>query len=192
MLVIRMQRTGRKGHAMFRVVVQDSRRTPTSGKLVARLGSYDPHAKTLIVDKEKAKFYLDHGAQPSDRVARMLKSEGVKLPEWVAAPETKQRTVKNADKRRSTRPDVPAEETPAEPETPPEAETIAVAETAETEAPAAEPEVPASEPEETTAEPAEEVKEEVEVTDAAPDSAPKEEAAAEQTADTPEQTEKNA
>jgi small subunit ribosomal protein S16 len=166
---------------MFRVVVQDSRRTPTSGKLVARLGSYDPHAKTLIVDKEKAKFYLDHGAQPSERVARMLKSEGVKLPEWVAAPETKQRTVKNADKRRSTRPDVPVEETPAEPETPPEAEAPA-------EAPATEPEVSASEPEETAAEPAEVVKEEVEVTDAEPDSAPKEEAATEQTADTPEQT----
>jgi small subunit ribosomal protein S16 len=70
MLVIRMQRTGRKGHAQFRVVVQDSRRTPTSGKLVASLGSYNPHTKTTTVDKEKAKFYLEHGAQPTERVAR--------------------------------------------------------------------------------------------------------------------------
>ena len=58
MLTIRMQRTGRKGHAMFRVVVQDSRQTPTSGKVVAPLGSYDPHAKTVILNKEKAAFYL--------------------------------------------------------------------------------------------------------------------------------------
>ena len=71
-----MQRSGRKGHAMFRVVVQDSRRTPTSGKLVAQLGSYDPHAKAVIIDSEKTQFYLEHGAQPSERVARLLSKEG--------------------------------------------------------------------------------------------------------------------
>ncbi len=114
MLVIRMQRTGRKGHAMFRVVVQDARQTPTSGKVVVRLGSYDPHAKTVIIDKEKAAFYLEHGAQPSERVARLLKSEGVKLPSWVKLAGDKERTVRNADKRRSTRPEEPAEEAPAE------------------------------------------------------------------------------
>jgi small subunit ribosomal protein S16 len=123
MLVIRMQRTGRKGHAMFRVVVQDSQRTPTSGKVVARLGSYDPHGKTVVLDKEKAAFYLEHGAQPSGRMVRLLKSEGVKLPDWVKLPAAKERTVRNADKRRSTRPDEPvAEETPVvAPEPPAEA-----------------------------------------------------------------------
>src|SRR6478735_8184421 len=98
MLVIRMQRTGRKGHAQFRVVVQDSRRTPTSGKVVASLGSYDPHAKTNTLDKERAAFYLEHGAQPSDRVARLLAAEGVKLPEWVRMTANKERTVRNAEK----------------------------------------------------------------------------------------------
>ncbi len=190
-----MQRTGRKGHAMFRVVVQDSRRTPTSGKLVTQLGSYDPHAKTLIVDKDKAKFYLDHGAQPSERVARLLKSEGVKLPDWVAAPDAKQRTVRNADKRRSTRPDVPAEEVPAEPapepEAPAEAEAPAEPETTETEAPSeettTEPEVPASEPAEAPAEPA------VETEEAAPDAAAEPDSATEEApAEPAEQPEKNA
>jgi small subunit ribosomal protein S16 len=114
MLVIRMQRTGRKGHAMFRVVVQDSRRTPTSGKLVAALGSYDPHSKNLSLNKEKASFYLEHGAQPSDRVARLLKAEGVKLPGWVKLEADKERDVRNADKRRSTRPEEPKAEEPAE------------------------------------------------------------------------------
>ena len=115
MLVIRMQRTGRKGHAMFRVVVQDSRRTPTSGKLVASLGSYDPHNKTIILDKDKANYYLEHGAQPSDRVARLFKAEGVKLPSWVKLEADKERKVRNAEKRRSTSPEEPkAEETPAE------------------------------------------------------------------------------
>lgn len=113
MLVIRMQRTGRKGHAMFRVVVQDSRQTPTSGKVVAQLGSYDPHSKAVTLNKEKAQFYLDHGAQPSERISRLLKAEGIKLPDWVKVSSSKERTVRNADKRRSTRPDEPAEETPA-------------------------------------------------------------------------------
>src|ERR1700744_3698114 len=98
MLAIRMQRTGRKGHAMFRVVVQDSRRTPSSGKVVARLGSYDPHAKTTTLDKEKASFYLEHGAQPSTRVALLLKNEGVKLPDWVTLSTDRKREVRNADK----------------------------------------------------------------------------------------------
>lgn len=100
MLAIRMQRTGRKGHAMFRMVVQESRLTPTSGKVVAMLGSYDPHAKTIVVDKEKASFYLEHGAQPSDRVARLLKNEGVKLPSWVSIVEGKARTTRNPEKLR--------------------------------------------------------------------------------------------
>jgi len=114
MLVIRMQRTGRSGHAQFRVVVQDSRRTPTSGKIVAQVGSYNPHSKQTTLNKEKAQFYLDHGAQPSPRVARLLKAEGVKLPAWVKIEEGKKREVRNADKRRSTRPPEPVEETPAE------------------------------------------------------------------------------
>lgn len=117
MLVIRMQRTGRKGHAMFRVIVQDSRRTPTSGKIVAQLGSYDPHQKNVTLNKEKAQFYLDHGAQPSDRVARLLKAEGVKLPSWVKLEADKERAVKNADKRRSTRPAEEAAEEPVGEET---------------------------------------------------------------------------
>lgn len=104
MLTIRMQRTGRKGHAMFRVVVQDSHVTPTSGKVVALLGSYDPHAKTTNVDTEKASFYLEHGAQPSDRVARLLQNEGVKLPKWYKAPVTKSGGIRNAEKLRRNQP----------------------------------------------------------------------------------------
>lgn len=111
MLVIRMQRTGRKGHAMYRMVVQDSRRTPTSGKVVAHIGSYDPHAKTIKLDKEKAAFYLSNGAQPSDRAASLLQAEKVALPAWVSVSAAKKRDVKNPEKRRST---TPAEEPVAE------------------------------------------------------------------------------
>lgn len=115
MLSIRFQRTGRKGHAQFRIVVQDSRLTPTSGKVVARLGSYNPHTKAVNLDKEKAEFYLSNGAQPSDRAIRMFKAEGIKLPSWVKDPTVKERSVRNPEKRRSTAP------APAEPEAPEEA-----------------------------------------------------------------------
>lgn len=104
MLVVRLQRTGRKGHAMFRVVVQDSRRTPTSGKVVAWLGSYDPHSKKVSVDLEKAKQFIYNGAQPSDKVVYILEKEGVKMPAWVTKPAEKKRSVKNPEKRRSTAP----------------------------------------------------------------------------------------
>lgn len=139
MLVIRMQRTGRKGHAQFRVVVQDSRRTPTSGKVVARLGSFDPHSKQTTLDKEKAQFYLEHGAQPSMRVVRLLQSEKVKLPVWVEASDKKTKSIKNLEKLRRNRPAEPqalveeasAEtEVEAEPEAP---ETEASAEPSEPE-----------------------------------------------------------
>src|SRR6185369_3168169 len=118
MLAIRMQRTGRKGHAMFRVVVQDSRVTPTSGKIVASLGSYDPHAKTTTLDKEKAATFLKNGARPSERAARLLKSEGVKLPSWVEVDTKKAGKLKNPEKLRKNQPkDAPkAEEAPAETE----------------------------------------------------------------------------
>ena len=167
MLVIRMQRTGRSGHAQFRVVVQDSRRTPTSGKVVAALGSYNPHSKQTTLDKEKAQFFLDHGAQPSPRVARLLKAEGVKLPKWVVLADEKKREVRNADKRRSTRPPEPVEEAPAEEpaaeapveETPAEepATEAPAEEAAEApaEEPAAEPEESEAPAEEASAEPAE-------------------------------------
>ena len=104
MLAIRMQRTGRKGHAMFRIVVQDARRTPTSGNLVAQLGHYDPHSKSCVLDKAKTTFYLEHGARPSPRVISIIKSEKIKLPAWVEEADTRQRAVRHPEKRRSTAP----------------------------------------------------------------------------------------
>lgn len=112
MLAIRMQRTGRKGHAMFRVVVQDARRTPTSGRIVANLGHYDPHTKAAVLVKDKAVYYLENGAQPSDRVVRLFQAEGIDLPKWVSLPTQKTAAIRNADKLRRNR---PAEEPVAEP-----------------------------------------------------------------------------
>lgn len=151
MLVIRLQRTGRKGHAQFRVVVQDSRRTPTSGKIVAQVGTYDPHSKAINLNKERAQHYLDHGAQPSPRVVLLLKAEGLDMPKWVKVASQKEGKIRNAEKLRRNRPaeevaEEPAAEAPAEPEAANEeapaeepAEAVADAETPVEETPAAEP-----------------------------------------------------
>ena len=139
MLVIRLQRVGRSGHAMLRVVVQDSRKSSKSGRVVSLLGSYDPHAKKVTLKKDEAQKFLDNGAQPSNRVINLLKNEGVKMPAWVEKTLNKERAVRNPEKRRSTTPKVeePAVEEVAAPvEAPTEekvAETPAVAEEAKEE-----------------------------------------------------------
>jgi small subunit ribosomal protein S16 len=156
MLAIRLTRTGRKGHAQYRMIVQEARLTPTSGRIVAPLGRYNPHTKETVIDKDKASFYLEHGAQPSDRVARLLKSEGVKLPKWVKLEENKVRGIRNPDKLRKNRPaeekapepaaEVPSEEPASTEETAtPEADEAAAEET--TTPTEATPEVLAEEPE---------------------------------------------
>lgn len=114
MLAIRMQRTGREGHAMFRVVVQDSRLTPTSGRVVALLGSYDPHTKATQLEKEKASFYLANGAQPSERVVRLFQAEGIALPDWVKTTSAaRTRSTRNPEKLRKNQPKEVAAETEA-------------------------------------------------------------------------------
>lgn len=162
MLAIRLQRTGRKGHAQFRIIVQDSRRTPTSGAVVAQLGHYNPHAKETTIDKAKAAYYLEHGAQPSEGVVRLLQKEGVTLPTWVKLASDKARKTRHPEKLRKNQPEVPKEaeapvseeavavepadpSTEPAPDTSPEVEAEATIAEAETEKPATETEDAATE-----------------------------------------------
>jgi small subunit ribosomal protein S16 len=112
MLAIRLQRNGRKAYPVYRVVVQEANRHPLSGRVIAYLGSYNPHTKDVVLDKASAEKYLNNGAQPSSRAALLFKKQGIKLPKWVKEPAKKQRAVKNADKLRKNRPAEP--EAPAE------------------------------------------------------------------------------
>jgi len=124
MLAIRLQRLGRKGYPVYRLAVQESQRHPSSGRVVAYVGSYNPHTKEANVQVEAAQKYLDNGAQPTPRVVKLLKDAGVKLPKWVKQPETgKQKSIKNTEKLRKNQPkeeisevteETPAEEAPAQ------------------------------------------------------------------------------
>ncbi|HEX9679652.1 MAG TPA: 30S ribosomal protein S16 [Candidatus Saccharimonadales bacterium] len=131
MLAIRLKRIGRANDAFYRLIVQDSRRHPTRGKVVAYLGTFDPHAKTVTIDKDETKRFLSNGAQPSQTAARLLKKEGVKLPSWVSIEKQPKKTTRNPEKLRKNRPagaeapavkseepkakEQPAAEIPAEP-----------------------------------------------------------------------------
>lgn len=125
MLAIRLQRLGRKKLAMYRLAVQESQRHPSSGRVVAYVGSYNPHSKEAKFDVEKVNFYLKNGAQPTPRVVKLLAGDKtVTLPEWVKQPVvTKSSTIRNPEKLRRNQPAQAVAEAPAEvaAETPAEA-----------------------------------------------------------------------
>lgn len=111
MLAIRMQRNGRSHYPTYRIVVQEAQRHPLSGRVVAEVGNYNPDTKALTLDKKAVEKYLKNGAQPSTRVAFILKKNGVKLPDWVKLAPKKSVKAKHADKLRKNQ---PKEEAPAE------------------------------------------------------------------------------
>ncbi len=73
-VVIRLKRVGGKNQPCFRVVVADSR-SPRDGRFIEKLGSYDPvrGQEVVQVDRERARYWLDQGAQPSDTVRDIFK-----------------------------------------------------------------------------------------------------------------------
>lgn len=114
MLAIRLQRLGRKAYPVYRVAVQETQRHPSSGRVVAYVGSYNPHTKDANINTAEAQKYLDNGAQPTPRVVKLLKDAGVKMPKWVKEFDGKKlKSVKNAEKLRKNQPKEEASETPA-------------------------------------------------------------------------------
>lgn len=104
MLAIRLQRVGRSGLAQYRIIVQEAQKQPTSGRVVAFVGSYNPHTKDCKVQVDVAQKFLDNGAQPSPRVVKLLTAAGVKMPSWVVKARTNVKSIKNSDKLRKNQP----------------------------------------------------------------------------------------
>lgn len=77
MLMMRLQRVGRKNDPSFRIVVTDKRTGVKSDKHVDRLGSYNPKMNHIQLDVEKAKEWLAKGVQPSDTMHNLLVSQKV-------------------------------------------------------------------------------------------------------------------
>lgn len=105
MLAIRLQRLGRKGYPVYRLAVQEAQRHPSSGRVVAYVGSYNPHTKEVSLQKEAVEKYLRNGARPTPRIAKLLRAEGVTLPSWVKEADTsKQKAIRNTQKLRKNQP----------------------------------------------------------------------------------------
>ena len=74
---IRLKRIGAKNTPVFRIVVADSR-SPRDGKFIEEIGTYQPLQKgdNFNIKLDRAKYWVEKGAQPSDTVASMIKKAG--------------------------------------------------------------------------------------------------------------------
>lgn len=75
---IRLARHGAKRAPFYRIVVADSR-SPRDGRFIDRIGTYNPRTQPsdIQVDTEKARDWLNKGAQPTESVKKLLKISGV-------------------------------------------------------------------------------------------------------------------
>ena len=132
---IRLARGGSKKRPFYRIVAADSR-MPRDGRFIEKLGTYNPllpkdSEDRVKMDMDRIQHWLGHGAQPTDRIARMLEAAGV-------LPKTERNNPKKAElgtkaKERLEAKEAKSEEVPAE-----EAAAEAPAEEAAPEAPAEE------------------------------------------------------
>lgn len=72
MLIIRLQRVGRKNDPSFRLVVTDSRKAPKSGAYVEVLGSYNARRKHTALKQDRIKYWLSCGAKMSASARSLL------------------------------------------------------------------------------------------------------------------------
>ena len=130
---IRLSRGGSKKRPFYKVVAADQR-APRDGRFIERLGSYNPmlpqdHADRFVINEERVKYWLLNGAQPTERLEKMLANLGlVKAPtlreqpkksalkakalERIKEKEEKARAVAEAEAKAAA--EAPAEETSAE------------------------------------------------------------------------------
>lgn len=77
---IRLQRRGRKGYPFYHIVIADSR-APRDGKFIEKVGTYNPNTDpaTVSINFDRALYWLQVGAQPTDTTRNILSEEGVLL-----------------------------------------------------------------------------------------------------------------
>src|SRR6056297_1301645 len=120
---IRLARGGSKKRPHYSIVAADSR-MPRDGRFIEKLGTYNPLLPKDSEDRvkmkmERVQYWLDQGAQPSDRIARMLEAAGVLAKKDRANPKkgtpgakAKERAEEKAAKAAEAA--APAEEAPAD------------------------------------------------------------------------------
>jgi len=98
---LRMTRIGRRHRPFFRINAVESR-TPRDGKILEKLGHYDPiekdPARQIVLNRERTEYWLDKGAIPSDTVSQILLRQGIKhkYAEQKVARQAKARAIAGA------------------------------------------------------------------------------------------------
>jgi small subunit ribosomal protein S16 len=170
MVKIRLRRVGAKKQPSYRIVVTDSR-APRDGRFIENIGFYNPRTEpeTVQIKEERALYWLNVGAQPTEATARLLKKQGTMARlERLKQGESLETLVAEAEEAAQAAPEIspktrrkratPAAEEPeaAKPEgEPAEAEEPEVEKPEEESAAAEEPEAEKPEEEESEAKPAE-------------------------------------
>ena len=91
MLKIRLNRTGARKKPSYRIVVAEST-APRDGKYIEIIGTYDPltDPATIVLKGDRAKHWLSVGAQPTERVVKLMAREGLVEAPTYAAPAPKE------------------------------------------------------------------------------------------------------
>ena len=134
-LKIRLARGGAKKRPFYRIVIAEAS-APRDGRYVERVGTYNPmvpkdHDQRLTLKNERIAYWLGQGAQPTERVQKMLASAGL-----MAAPKIREQPKKSAPGKKRTEREEAAAEAAAEVAAAAEAEAAAAAEAPAEEAPA--------------------------------------------------------
>ena len=77
-VALRLTRVGGRKDPVWRVVVADSR-SPRDGRSIETIGRYNAQTDptTIVLDEERVRFWLERGAQPSDTVKKLLRTQGI-------------------------------------------------------------------------------------------------------------------
>ncbi len=149
MVKIRLRRVGSKKKPSYRLVVADVR-APRDGAFISIIGYYNPltDPETLVIDEEKARHWLEQGAQPTDTAARLLAKAGI-IEESEARKEKMKAGVAAEPKARKKKAKTGAGEKPKAIKEEPEASIIKETETSEEQTEIIKEELEASTTEET-------------------------------------------
>lgn len=88
MVKIRLRRVGATKRPMYRIVAADSR-SPRNGRFIETLGHYNPLTEpaTIVIKEERVQYWIEHGAQPTDVVSRLLSTQAARAAVPEPAPE---------------------------------------------------------------------------------------------------------
>lgn len=102
-LKIRLARRGSKKHPFYSIVVAENT-SPRDGRFIEKIGNYDPflasdHASRVVINKERAQYWLSVGAKPTDRVELFFgRAELMPMPQQANTP-NKSKPKKKAQER---------------------------------------------------------------------------------------------